>query len=37
MIFKILLGIFIVLEVIGIGAFIYAIKNAPVYPPDYDL
>ena len=37
LIVKIILGIFISLGVIGLILFIHSIKNAPLYPPDYDI
>ena len=32
-----MLEIFILIEIIGLILFIYEIKHAPTYPPDYDL
>ena len=37
LIIKIILGIFISLGVIGLILFAYSIKNAPLYPPNYDI
>jgi hypothetical protein len=32
-----ILEIFILIEIVGLILFIYEIKHAPLYPPDYDL
>lgn len=32
-----MLEIFILIEIVGLILFIYEIKHAPLYPPDYDL
>jgi hypothetical protein len=32
-----MLEIFILIEIISLIVFIYEIKHAPLYPPDYDL
>ena len=32
-----MLKIFILIEMVGLILFIYVIKRAPLYPPDYDI